>query len=298
MRTACLTACLAVLAACSTHDVPEAPTTSVRVVGSSVELSAADRSGSGIAGVRYRLDGGAWRDYGAAPTPILDSTAASFARWLHAGPGGFLRNADGSVQTDGGLGMLWYPRAFGDIALRLQWRDVGGGSNSGVLVRFPDPRADAQPEWFAIRHGHEVQINDGRTDPQKTGSVYGFAPVTSVAPHAGWEQLEIRITGGPSYRVVVLRDGKVVTNWVNRPGQQATRAGDPPTDERQVASGYVGLQNHGPDDVIAYRDVTVTDLRPQAGAVPVTRGRHVIEVSARDWAGHAEPARRVTFTVS
>jgi hypothetical protein len=159
--------------------------------------------------------------------------------------------------------------------------------------------AAVRPEWVAVTCGHEVQINDGDTDAQKTGSIYNFRSLaTSTAGPRPWNDYEVRITGGPSYRVVVLRNGRVLNNWVNKPGQQASRPGDPATDDRQFATGYVGLQNHGVGDVIAYRDVTVTDLRPEAGAVAVPAGRHVIEVSSRDWAGHREPVRRVVFTVS
>jgi hypothetical protein len=313
-------AVLALVPVCSTaRGGSLAPTTAVRVAGLTVVLTASDRSGSGVAGTRYRLDGGPWRDYRAAPTPILDRTAASFGRWLHDGLGSFTRNPDGSVQTAGGLGMLWYPKAFGEISIRLQWRDVGGGSNGGVLIRFPEPRAATalgaerlpcqqgigtpviaavRPEWVAVTCGQEVQINDGDSDAQKTGSIYNFRSLgTSTPGPRPWNDYEIRVTGGPAYRVVVLRDGRVLNNWVNRRGQQASRPGDPPTDDRRFATGFVGLQNHGVGDVIAYRDVTVTDLRPEAGSFAVAAGRHVLEVSSRDWAGHQERVRRVTFTV-
>ena len=52
------------------------------------------------------------------------------------------------MRTNGGLGMLWYAgRQFGDFSLQLQFRDGrtdGGWSNSGVFVRFPDPRDDGR----------------------------------------------------------------------------------------------------------------------------------------------------------
>jgi hypothetical protein len=103
-------------------------------------LRASDRSGTGIARTEYRLDGGPWTTYQAPLVPLLDRTSASFARWQHVGPGSFERRVDGSVVTRGGLGMLWFPsRAFGDVAFHLQWQDVGGGSNGGVIIRFPDP---------------------------------------------------------------------------------------------------------------------------------------------------------------
>jgi hypothetical protein len=151
-----------------------------------------------------------------------------------------------------------------------------------------------QPEWAAVTCGHEIQVNDGDADPQQSGSVYNFQslakPVSRPTRPGTWNDYEIRTTGGGSYRVVVLRSGRVINNWVNRPGQQPHRDGDPPTDARQFATGHVGLQNHGAQDQIAYRDVSVRSLRPEDAALTL-RGRHVLTYRSVDWAGHVESAR-------
>ncbi len=49
----------------------------------------------------------------------------------------------GFARTQGGLGMPWYPvKDYGDFSLKMEWRDSseGANGNSGVFVRFPDPR--------------------------------------------------------------------------------------------------------------------------------------------------------------
>jgi hypothetical protein len=147
--------------------------------------------------------------------------------------------------------MLWYAQQqFGDFSLKLQFRDVAPGTgraNSGVFTRFPDPRipldqrppgscgtvgsARTSPAWVAIYCGQEVQIYDGDTgEPQKTGSIYNFD-------------------------VVPLADAGVTPK-----NQWTSRAGDPPTDLRQFASGFIGLQNHSDNDLIEFRDIRVRAL--------------------------------------
>lgn len=214
--------------------------------------------------------------------PIFDGTPESLRGWRQAPSGGFELRPDGSLRSDGGLGMLWYAeKAFGDFSLKLQFRDVAPGehrANSGVLVRFPDPRTpladrpdtscgtwgsarDSQA-WVAIYCGHEIQIYDGESgEPQKTGSVYNFDEVyygrAGVTPKEQWNDYEIRVKG---QHYTIIRNGKVINEFDNTPGKQSSRDGDPPTELRQFLNGYVGLQNHGGDDVIEFRNIRVREL--------------------------------------
>lgn len=205
---------------------------------------------------------------------LFDGTAESLDGWRQAPGGHFELRPDGSLLTRGGLGMLWYAEEeFSDFSLKLQFRDVSTGNtyaNSGVFVRFPDPTAAEQPEcgqgqseaWVAISCGHEIQLYDGPTgEPQKTGSVYNFAPVTldeaGVTEKGEWNDYEIRVVG---QTYTILRNGEVINEWENTPGQQSSRAGDPPTDLRQFTSGFIGLQNHGNNDLMEFRNVRVRDL--------------------------------------
>ncbi|WP_327691968.1 MULTISPECIES: OmpL47-type beta-barrel domain-containing protein [unclassified Streptomyces] len=206
--------------------------------------------------------------------PILDGSAASFAKWEQVGGGSFGLNADGSITsgtaTDG-LGMLWFPqRKYGDFSLRLQWRDDApgtGNANSGVLVRFPwihDHPEESRPEWAAIKYGHEVQVLDRPDgDMYKTGSVYGFDRVglagAGVTQKGTWNDYEIRVV---DQHYSVYRDGVLINEFDNTGGQDFSppRSDDPGTDGRRFASGYIGLQVHSTTDVISYRDIRIKEL--------------------------------------
>lgn len=214
--------------------------------------------------------------------PIFDGTAQSLRGWAQAPSGSFGIQPDGSLRSSGGLGMLWYAqREFGDFSMRLQFRDASPGdhrANSGVFVRFPDPRtpladrpagscgtvgaARTQPAWVAIFCGQEVQIYDGATgEPQKTGSIYNFDPLTldqaGATPKEQWNNYEVRVVG---QHYTIIRNGVVINEFDNTPGKTSSRAGDPPTDLRQFLSGFVGLQNHGTDDLIEFRNIRVRNL--------------------------------------
>ena len=289
-----------------------------------VTLRSSD-TGSGLARTEYAIDDGEWLRYGSDPVPILDHTPESFAAWRQAGPGSFQRQADGSIVSTGGLGMLWYPaQQYGDASLRFEWRDVrtdGGASNSGVFLRFPDPEeavtrdeasrhscqtgsAETSPAWVAIYCGHEFQIYDGASgEAQKTGSVYNFQPLdldqADPTPPGTWNTYEIRTVGGGDYTATILRNDKVINTFVNAPGKTSSRSGDPGTDARQFARGYIGLQNHGSADRVQIRNVTVQDLSAEAAAFTVSApGTHTVQFRSIDVAGHVEEVRQVTFTVS
>ncbi|HET9138331.1 family 16 glycoside hydrolase, partial [Actinophytocola sp.] len=213
---------------------------------------------------------------------IFDGTAESLAGWAQAPSGSFSIQPDGSLRSSGGLGMLWYARKeFADFSVRLQFRDSAPEAvraNSGVFTRFPDPRtplAERPPDscgtvgnartsqaWVAIYCGHEIQIYDGDTgEPQKTGSVYNFDPVgleqSGATPKGQWSNYEIRVVG---QHYTIIRNGVVINEFDNTPGKQSSRAGDPPTDLRQFLSGFIGLQNHGTNDLIDFRNIRVRPL--------------------------------------
>ncbi|PXY27349.1 ThuA domain-containing protein [Prauserella muralis] len=213
---------------------------------------------------------------------IFDGTPQSLEPWQQAPGGRFDLMPDGSLRSIGGLGMLWYPeKAYGDFSLKLQFKDVSTGdhrANSGVFVRFPDPRTplDQRPDsscgtqgsardsqaWVAIYCGHEIQIYDGQTgEPQKTGSIYNFDPIPSgqagVTPKGEWNDYEIRVVG---QHYTIIRNGVVINEFDNTPGKQSSRASDPPTDLRQFINGFIGLQNHGNSDLIEFRNIRVREL--------------------------------------
>jgi glucose/arabinose dehydrogenase len=286
-----------------------------------VSLTADDGGGSGVTKTEFRVDGGEWREYVVEET-ILDEQADR-ANWKMAGPGDFVWNeADGGFfRTVGGLGMLWYPvRDYGDFSLKMQWRDsaADGAGNSGVFVRFPQPdeavalpapdrypcqvgSGTSQPAWVAIFCGHEIQINDHQGDTQKTGSIYNFEPV--LAPDAGiqpkgtWVDYEVKVEG---QQYTIIRNGVVLNEFDNSIPKNSSRAGDPPTQDRQFSRGYIGLQNHGTPDVIDFRNVRVLPLDEGTVQGPIVvegDGQHTVEYRSTDQAGNVEETKSVSFRI-
>ncbi|WP_237525787.1 family 16 glycoside hydrolase [Streptomyces sp. SID4985] len=205
---------------------------------------------------------------------LFDGTESSLSKWEQVGGGHFTLTGDGAITsstTVQGMGMLWFPeRKYGDFSLKLRFRDDApgtGNANGGVFIRFPNVHnhpEESRPEWVAINYGHEIQILDSPTgDMYKTGSVYGFDRVglggAGVTPKGTWNDYEIRAEG---QHFTVLRNGVVINEFDNVGGQVFTppRAGDPGTDGRRYATGYIGLQVHSTSDVISYRDIRIKEL--------------------------------------
>jgi PKD repeat protein/plastocyanin/type 1 glutamine amidotransferase len=311
---------------------PNAPTTTAKLDGEApasnydgpvdVDLDATDGDGSGVRTTEIRVDGGEWKPYVEEET-ILNS-AADLEKWAQTGPGGlnWMDQDGGFARTFSGFGMPWYPvKDYGDFSLKLQWRDssTGAAGNSGVFVRFPDPleavqrpaaerhscqvgSAQSDPAWVAIYCGHEIQINDAQTsEPQKTGSIYNFSPNNAtqaqVQPKGTWVDYEVRVVG---QHYTITRNGTVIKEFQNSPDQQSSRAGDPPTNARQFARGFIGLQNHGSSDVIDFRNIRILPLDEGSVRGPVTvegDGAHTVEYRSTDAAGNQEAVKKVDFTI-
>ena len=134
--------------------------------------------------------------------------------------------------------------------------------------------ANNHQHWLSVYCGHEIQVNETLqipgSDSIKTGSAYGFANLNAKQSRTNerqargvWHTMEIRMVG---QQHTVLIDGNVVNQFDNGVPRLASRNGDPPTQARQFAEGYFGLQTHGGTDRIFYREIRVKDL--ESGDVP------------------------------
>ena len=180
--------------------------------------------------------------------------------WQTAGHGSFVALPDGSIESEGGPGLLWYAREqFADFTLRLEWRLSDITDNSGVFVRIPplgadDPDNDAQP---AIDLGYEIQIDDRGFNPganafddrlHRTGAVYALSPSSRLASRAvgEWNEYEISVWGR---RIDVTLNGEPVTSYQDTDGNP-----------NRLLSGYIALQNHHPGARVLFRSLRIMQL--------------------------------------
>jgi hypothetical protein len=174
--------------------------------------------------------------------------------WSHVGDGGFVLE-EGILKSQGGMGLLWYTgRKFGDVKIRLVYKGADK-NNAGVFIRIPEEPEEA---WMPVNRGYEVQIDDREDSYHKTGVLYSLteAKASPGIPEA-WNIMEITLDGD---RTIVHVNGVLVTDY---------KEGDPvpekvkdyePDRGLRPAQGYIGLQNHGEDDEVEFREISYQDL--------------------------------------
>jgi type 1 glutamine amidotransferase len=173
--------------------------------------------------------------------------------WSQSGPGGFT-NSDATLTSSGGMGMLWYStREFRAYSLKLDWR-MPGDDNSGVVIGFP-PGSDPSA---SLNQGHEIQIDATDSPDRTTGAIYGFqssniaARDAALNPPGEWNTFEVLVEGE---RVQVFLNGAKINDFTNT---------DP---ARSLASGHIGIQNHGNGDDVSFRNIRIREL---GGTTPTT----------------------------
>jgi hypothetical protein len=216
---------------------------------------------------------------------LFDGDAATFASWNTTGGGDF-RLVNGLIVTEpgGDLGLCYYAgRRFDDFILRIEFRLERGDENSGVWVRFRDPRrlvpdrgdptrlhAYDNPSFVAVDTGFEIQIDeiargnsltgtpDGAAE-HRTGAIYdvpcGAAPGEQqrtpgprLEPGA-WNQYVVEVRGD-AYRVIL--NGRQTTMFINTDPFRGRAA------SRDPESGYIGLQSHSGH--VAFRNITIVTV--------------------------------------
>jgi hypothetical protein len=167
--------------------------------------------------------------------------------WTQSGPGGFRLKADGSLESQGGMGLLWFSRRlYTDFVLRLDYRVSDRHSNSGVFVRFPNP---PRTPWDAVDQGFEVQIvNAGVSAGRGTGHIYGFQKAQPFQPNppSQWNQMELTAVGRD---YIVKINGQIVCEFTDR--------------ELRGLKGYIGIQNHTHDSPpVSFRNIRIREIKP------------------------------------
>ncbi len=147
---------------------------------------------------------------------------------------------DETIVGEGPRSHLFSPRDdYRNVDIRAKVK-IGDGGNSGLYFRTA-----YGPGWPA---GYEAQINSSYADPQKTGSLYGLAPVkTHLIPPDTWFDYRVTCRDVEAGTHVVIRvNGVVITDYVDA--------------ERKYESGHIALQQHHDGSVIEVRDFEVRDL--------------------------------------
>ncbi|MFJ5049939.1 ThuA domain-containing protein [Streptomyces sp. NPDC088719] len=166
--------------------------------------------------------------------------------WKQAGPGKF-SVSDGALHSEGGMGLLTYQaKELTSYSLKLDWK-MTGDDNSGIFVGFPE----SDDPWSAVNNGYEIQIDATDAADRTTGAVYTFKSANIKArdrvlrPPGQWNSYEIKVQGE---RLQIFLNGAKINDFTNT---------DP---ARSLKDGYIGLQNHGADDQVSFRDIQLKEL--------------------------------------
>ncbi|NQW28283.1 MAG: DUF1080 domain-containing protein [Flammeovirgaceae bacterium] len=181
--------------------------------------------------------------------------------WKHVG-GGNHHIEDGLIASNGGMGLLyWTAEKMGNCVIRVVYRMEKFNSNSGIFIRVP---IEPKEEWMPVYYGYEVQIDNhpetsGEDEYHISSTLYAFTKPLSKPGKPGpeWNTVEITLDGP---RTIIHLNGELVTDY---------REGEP-TPPRMFDfepylgirpdMGYFGLQNHGEEDRVFFKEVAVRKL--------------------------------------
>lgn len=181
--------------------------------------------------------------------------------WKQAGPGTHFVQ-DGLIASTGGMGLLYYTdRKFGHCQIRVVFRMQKFNSNSGVFIRIPiEPRE----EWMPVHYGYEVQIDNhpetsGEDDYHITGTLYSLSkPLAKPGkPGPEWNTMVITIDGD---HTMVSVNGEKVTDFHEGDPVPERKFDFEPQRGRRPDEGYIGLQNHGSEDIVYFKEVSYRPL--------------------------------------
>jgi len=182
--------------------------------------------------------------------------------WKHVGKGG-MTVVGGEIHTQGGMGLLyWTDTKLGDCVIRVVYRMRDKADNSGVFVRIPI--VPLEP-WMPVNYGYEVQIDNhpetsNEDEYHITGTLYSLTkPLAKPGkPGPEWNTMEITLDGA---RTLVSVNGERVTDYTEGDPTPAKKFDFEPERGLRPNYGYIGLQNHGDNDVVFFKEVSIKQLK-------------------------------------
>lgn len=172
---------------------------------------------------------------------------------------------DGLIQTRNGMGPLyWTGGPIGYCRIRVVYRMGDENDNSGVFIRIPlEPRE----EWMPVHYGYEVEIDNHpermrpyEDDTHLTGTLYSLTKPLAAPWKAGpeWNTMEITIDGP---RTMVMLNGVKVTDYTEGDPVPDLKFAFEPRRGPRPDIGYMGLQNHGRDDIVFFKEVSIQPIK-------------------------------------
>jgi len=181
--------------------------------------------------------------------------------WEHVGPGN-MSVENGMIRGHGGMGLLYWKNAkFGNCIIHIEYKMRDTNSNSGVFIRIP---VEPREEWMPVFYGYEVQIDNqpelsDEDEYHYTGTLYSLTkPLAKPGkPGPEWNTMDIILDG---IRTIVYINEVKVTEY-NEGDLVPDRKFDfEPYRGLRPEYGFIGLQNHGENDVVFFRKVAVKAL--------------------------------------
>lgn len=179
--------------------------------------------------------------------------------WTHVGPGSMVVEG-GLMHGSGGMGLLyWNGGKFSNCRFHIVYRMKDENDNSGVFIRIPiEPRE----EWMPVHYGYEVQIDNHpelskEDDYHITGTLYSLTkPLAKPGkPGPQWNTMDITLDGP---RTIVLVNGVTVTDYREGEAVPARKFDFEPMRGRRPDEGYFGIQNHSNNDIVYFKEISVS----------------------------------------
>lgn len=178
--------------------------------------------------------------------------------WKQVGDGSHYVD-DGLIASHGGMGLLyWTKEKFSNCTIRVVFKMQKFNSNSGVFIRIPIEPREA---WMPVHYGYEVQIDNhpetsNEDEYHITGTLYSLTkPLAKPGkPGPEWNTMEITLDG---QRTIVYLNGEKVTDYKEGDPVPERKFDFEPVRGLRPNEGYIGLQNHGNDDIVYFKEVAV-----------------------------------------
>ena len=181
--------------------------------------------------------------------------------WKHVG-GGSRYVEEGLLASKGGMGLLyWTGGKLGNCIIRVVYKMQNFNSNAGIFIRVP---IEPKEEWMPVYYGYEVQIDNhpetsNEDEYHISGTLYAFTkPLAKPGkPGPQWNTMEITLDGP---RTIVYLNGEKVTDYTEGQPVPERKFSFEPYPGIRPNEGYIGLQNHGDEDIVYFKEVAVRPL--------------------------------------